>query len=105
MQVEWAKTKAHANCWDEEFILTVKEMHRTIVSFHWKANWWMQRAYSHTDVSVALASGLGAYAHKQAAVYQRLAHSFACKWYPLLITHSIPVEWPPTYIPTNTSSV
>ena len=26
MQVEWAKTKAHADRWDKEFILTVKEM-------------------------------------------------------------------------------
>ena len=105
MQVEWAKTKAHADCWDEEFVLTVEEMRRMIEFFDWKARWWINHASLHTGISVALQSGLHGYAHKQAAVYQGLAHSFAHKWYPVLVANSIPVEWPATYIPASTPSV
>lgn len=105
MQVEWAKTKARADRWDEEFLLTIEEMRRTIEFFDWKARWWIDRASLRTGVSVALQSGLHGYAHKQAAVYRGLAHSFARKWYPLLVANSIPVEWPATYIPASTPSV
>ena len=105
MQVEWAKTNAHADHWGKEFILTVKEMHWTITFLDWKAKWWMQHAYAYSNVSIALTSGLSAYVHKQAAVYKGLAHSFTGKWHPLLVAHSISIEWPPAYIPTSASSV
>ena len=104
MQVEWSKTKAHADHWDEEYILTIEEMRCTIAFLHWKAKWWMLHAYARGNVSVALTSGLSAYVHKQAAVYKRLAHSFAGKWYPLLTANSIPIKWPTEYIPASTSS-
>ena len=99
MQVEWAKTKARADRWDEEFILTVEEMRRVLAFFKWKAHLWTIRANQRSDVSVALRSGLCAYAYKQAACYNSLAQSFACKWYPLMVNNSIPIEWPPEYIP------
>lgn len=99
MQVEWAKTKACADHWVEEYVLTVEEM-RCILEFcDWKAGWWTQHASLCTDVSAALQSGLRAYAHKQAAVYRDLNQSFARKWYPLMITNQIPIEWPAACIP------
>ena len=104
MEVEWAKTKARTNRWDEEYILTVKEMHWTIAFLHWKAKWWMLHAYAHGNVSMALTSGLSVYVHKQATVYKGLAHSFAGKWYPLLTANLIPIKWPTKYIPTSISS-
>ena len=104
IQVKWAKTKAHANRWDEEFILTIEEMCQTIAFLHWKAEWWMQCAYAHGNVSMALTSGLSACMHKQATVYKGLAHSFSSKWYLLLVAHSIPIKWPPAYIPKSGSS-
>ena len=77
MKVEWAKTKAHANWWAEEYILTVEEMQHVIQYCDWKAKWWFRYATIHMDVSVSLRCGLQAYAHKQAAMYQDLTQSFA----------------------------
>lgn len=104
MQVEWSKTKARGDRWDEEYVLTVEEMRRILEYCDWKAGWWTQRASLRTDVSAALQSGLHAYAHKQAAVYHDLARSFARKWYPLMIANSVPVEWPAAYIPVSTTT-
>ena len=104
MQVEWAKAKAHADHWDEELIHTVKEMCWTITFLHWKAEWWMQCAYACSNVSVALTSCLSVCVHRQAAVYKGLAYSFTGKWHPLLVAHSIPIKWPPAYIPTSASN-
>lgn len=102
MQVEWAKTKARSDRWAEDYLLTVEQMRRVIAFLDWKAGWWIQRASIHTDTSSALHSGLRAYAHNQAFVCQDLARSFARKWYPLLISKSIPIEWPQAYIPVST---
>ena len=104
IQVEWAKTKACTDYCDEEYMLSVEEMRHTIMFCDWKAHWWLRHTSIHTDISIALQSGLRAYAHKQAAVYQGLTHSFAHKWYPLLIVHNIPIQWPAIYIPAATSS-
>lgn len=103
MEVEWAKTKARADRWDEDFLATVEQMRRVITFLDWKAKWWVQRASLRTDTSPALQSGLRAYAHKQAFICKDLARSFARKWYPLMIKNSIPVEWPTEYIPVSTS--
>ena len=99
MQVKWAKTKAHAECWIEEYVLTIEEMWHIPEFCDWKAGWRTQHASLRTDVSAALQSGLHAYTHKQAAVYHDLARSFARKWYPLMIAKQIPIEWPAAYIP------
>lgn len=99
MQVEWAKTSARADRWKEEVLLTTEEMRRTIQFFDWKARWWTDQGSRRHVTSVALQSGLRAYAFKQEAVYRALAHSFAGKWHKLLVLNGIPVEWPPEYIP------
>ena len=39
MQVEWVKSKAHADQWDEQFVLTVEEMQHVIHYCDWKAHW------------------------------------------------------------------
>lgn len=105
MQVKWAKTKAHTNCWDKEYLLMVEEMQCILEYCDWKAGWWTQRALLCTDIPADLQSGLHAYAHKQAAVYHDLARSLANKWHPLMISHSIPVKWPAAYIPVIPVSV
>ena len=104
MQVEWSKTKARADRWDEAYLLSVEEMRRVITSLDWNARWWTGRASLRTNTSVAVRSGLRAYAHKQAAVHQGLALSFARKWHPLMVKNSIVVEWPVPYIPVPSSA-
>lgn len=37
MHIKWAKTKARTDCWQEEVLLTCKEMRCIITYFHWKA--------------------------------------------------------------------
>ena len=101
MRAEWAKTKARADRWEEEVLLTTEEMRRTIEFLHWKAHWWTNQGFRRQVPCVALQSGLQAYSLKQAAVCHALACSFAREWYPLLVANSIPVEWPPEYIPAN----
>ena len=101
MQVEWAKTKARADRWDEEYLLSVEEMRRVIASLDWEARRWTERVSLRTNTSVAVCSGLWAYAHKQAAAYQGLALSFARKWHPVMEKNLIVVEWPAKYIPVS----
>ena len=103
MQVEWAKSKAHADLWEEAYFLAVEEMQCTIVFLDWEANWWTERACLRPTASVAVCSGLCAYAHKQAAIYRGLALSFAHQWYLLMLENSIPIEWLAAYIPQTLS--
>ena len=42
-----------------------------------------------------------AYANKQGAMYRKMAHSFAEKWYPLMKKYNRNVEWLTEYIPNN----
>ncbi|KIM72769.1 hypothetical protein PILCRDRAFT_15830 [Piloderma croceum F 1598] len=86
MQVEWAKTHARANRWQEEVILLTEEMRRVVVYLDWKALWWRAQ------------DGLRAYAHRQADLMHRLAKSFAALWYPVLTAEGITIEWPEYYM-------
>ena len=100
MRAEWARTMARADRWDEEVIWLVEEMRRILQYFEWKANWWRKQQNSRKDPSPDVASGLSAYAHKQAAQITALGHSFAQKWFPLHTKYNITVEWPSQFIPT-----
>lgn len=97
MKVEWAKTRARKLRWDEEYQLVQEEMRRTIVYLRWKAEWWRGQVDARADAEAHLLSGLNAYAHKQAAMLDRLATRFCCSWAPSLlkIGVAIPAGWPP----------
>jgi hypothetical protein len=101
MRVEWAKMKAHADRWEEEILLTIKEMRHVIHFLDWRAKWWQERADLRPDVDLALRNGLCTYAAKQADMQQGLAWSFAKTWYPSLVTNHFPIEWPSKYIPAS----
>jgi hypothetical protein len=108
--VEWAKSVARADRWEEDITLILEEMRRILVFLSvWKAAWWVGLSLARSDVSDELREGLSAYAAKQANIQQILAASFADEWYPelarcglapdgwpahLLVSRSIPTDAP-----------
>ena len=98
MQVEWAKTHARANRWQEEVLLLAEEMRCVIAYLDWKASWWHAQGAYRDDVRADITDGLGAYANQQADLMHKLAESFAALWYPVLAVHGITIEWPEHYI-------
>ena len=98
MRVEWAKTHARANRWQEEVLLLTEEMRRVVAYLDWKASWWRAQGSRRDDVRADITDGLTAYAHQQADLMHKLAESFAALWYPVLVAEGISIEWPEHYI-------
>lgn len=100
MRVEWAKTLARADRWDEETDLSCEEMRRVLETFERKSKWWLEQAGCRPNEPEAVQRGIAAYASKQAAMYVALGKSFGEKWYPFLVYKGLgDVEWPSDYIP------
>lgn len=93
MRVEWCKTQARVKRWKEEYDMVQEEMRRVLVFLEWKAGWWLLQGTRRTSVSADIASGLSAYAERQAAGLRDLASTFANKWWPLLATLNITPSW------------
>jgi hypothetical protein len=89
VQIEWAKTKARVERWQEEVHLIKEEMRRAIVDMEWRAQEWINRANARPNVSPDLHQGLIAYAYKQADIQTEFANSFAKKWVPVLKLHDM----------------
>jgi hypothetical protein len=81
--VEWAKSQARADRWNEEVVLLDEEMRQMIEYCGWKASWWKQQASQRGDVSPELAEGLLAFAEEQAAIEDSIAVRFASQWAPI----------------------
>ena len=76
MRVEWAKTHARANRWQEEVLLVQEEMWQVITFLDWKATWWHSQGHCHLDVRDDIKAGLTAYAAHQSHFMQHLAETF-----------------------------
>lgn len=100
MRVEWARTLARAERWEEEVMLVVEEMKRTLKFLVWKAEWWRIEKGLRTAVSLEVRNGLDAFANSQSAVYHGLAVSFARRWIPLLEKNRIKCEWASPFLET-----
>lgn len=98
MCVEWAKTQARANHWQEEVLLVQEEMRRVIAFLDWKATWWRSQGHCRLDVRDDIKAGLAAYAARQSYLMQHLAETFAALWYPTLLEANLQIEWPHHYI-------
>ena len=85
MRVEWAKTHARANHWQEEVLLVQEEMQRVIAFLDWNATWWYSQGHRHSDVRDDIKAGLAAYAAHQSHLMQHLVETFAALWYPTLL--------------------
>jgi hypothetical protein len=98
MRVEWAKTHARANRWQEEVLLVQEEMRRVIAFLDSKAMWWRLQGHRRSDLRDDINAGLAAYAARQSHLMQHLAETFATLWYPTLLQANLQIEWPHHYI-------
>ncbi len=97
VRIEWAKTKARAERWQEEVILLREEMRRAIVFMEWLAKEWTLRAINRPNVSPELLQGLVAYAYKQANVQTSFAAGYARRWIPILKHHGFDFSFASKY--------
>ncbi|KAH8106480.1 hypothetical protein DFH11DRAFT_1549960 [Phellopilus nigrolimitatus] len=100
LKVEWAKSKARVERWEEEVLLVQEEMRRTLTFMDYKATWWRSLPDRRPDVAPDVASGLKAYAEKQASIRKHLAVDFAVLWREVYSEYSqpLPQTWPSTYL-------
>jgi hypothetical protein len=98
LRIEWMKSRARAERWSEEVVLTEEEMRRVLDFLDWKSNWWIGQGHLQQNKSPELREGCAAYAAKQAKTLQDMAASFAQQWWPILEGHGMhTMEWPAGY--------
>ncbi|KAM6493543.1 hypothetical protein JOM56_011677 [Amanita muscaria] len=98
MRVEWMKSKARMQRWEEEVMLTTEEMRRVISYFEWKASWWRTQGPQRTGLDVDVEEGVTAYAAKQAYLSERMAESCGAHWVPFLLEQGAPLDWTLKYV-------
>ena len=80
-QLEWSKSYARSQRWQEEVGLLKEEMRRTLEFLKWKSSVWVTKSLtSHRHLSSAHHEGLSAYALRQADVFQSLRNHFLSLW-------------------------
>jgi hypothetical protein len=95
MQVEWVKARARMMRWKEEVLIVQEEMRRVLAYQRWKATWWKEHIFLHSDP--AISGGISGYAHKQAAICLQLAEQCAVYWLPHLKQKGIVPSWSSDY--------
>ncbi|KAF4564770.1 hypothetical protein EYR36_002709 [Pleurotus pulmonarius] len=96
LRAEWARSRARAARWAEEYELVQEEMRRVIAYLKWDAEQWQDRRVLRRDddnSTDALSDGLRAYASKQASIRWRLRRKFAHTWGPYLVAGGIEADW------------
>ncbi|KAG1763903.1 hypothetical protein EV702DRAFT_1182676 [Suillus placidus] len=79
LRVEWAKSHARAQWWNEEVLLLKEEMRRTRQFLAWRVEQWQSITdLSHKDMQIV--AGAVAHAHRQAAVQHALLSHFTFLW-------------------------
>ena len=94
-RVQWAKSQARAERYEEEVQLTVEEMGRTLRYFEWKRDWWLSLVPGHTKSGLPpdIRAGLRAYAYRQSDLYDDLVTSYVSRWRPYLSAKSLGSSW------------
>ncbi|RXW22610.1 hypothetical protein EST38_g3254 [Candolleomyces aberdarensis] len=82
LRVEWAKSRARAERYDEEIRIVEEEMRRTLRFLSWKSEGWYEKrdVQASRQLSAAVLDGMQAYAERQADMWYRLGHSFQNRW-------------------------
>ncbi|KAJ2924239.1 hypothetical protein H1R20_g12855, partial [Candolleomyces eurysporus] len=96
LRVEWVKSRAWVQQWEEEYLLVREEMRRSVVYLRWKADWWKGRAALPAFKADDVAHGVSAYAAKQAALCSQLAERFSQVWLPILEKLGLKPQWEAT---------
>lgn len=105
LRVEWMKSKARVQRWEEEVELVHEEMRRVVEYSKWKATWWRAQGTRGVVTDRAVVSGLAGYAEKQAVLMEQLAVSCAQTWLPALLQGGILPPWGESYITSEVGSV
>ena len=80
-QLEWSKSYARSQHWQEEVGLLKEEMRRTLEFLKWKSSLWVIKSLNSTrPLSPALREGLSAYAFRQADIFRSLRNHFLSLW-------------------------
>ncbi|TDL13533.1 hypothetical protein BD410DRAFT_735251, partial [Rickenella mellea] len=98
LRVEYAKSKARIDRWDEEVRLVAEEMRRTVAFLQYKSKWWFGLTHLRQGLEKDIADGVQAYACKQGHLMDQLAKSFCIRWYPYLSAQKLGVNWMKDYI-------
>lgn len=106
LQVEWAKTQARKQRWEEEVLLIQEEMRRVVKFHEWKAQWWQGQAGRCSGNDGSIIHGISAYAEKQAHFCECLAQSCVATWLPTLKENGVvPDDWKAIPATVDTSFV
>lgn len=99
LRVEWAKSLARAERWEEEVLMLKVEMNRILVFMLEKAAWWRRAALARVNIPLDVHHGIIAYAQKQAFIGEELGKKFAAEWAGVFKAHSeeVPRYWPAQY--------
>ena len=95
-QLEWSKSYARSQRWQEEVELLKEEMRRTLEFLKWKSSVWLTKTSLTSDQSTssALREGLNAYAYRQADVFLSLHDRFLSLWQGLTVSSGAPDQAP-----------
>ena len=89
MKLEYAKSKARVERWQEESILVAEEMRRTAEFLRWRAKCWLQMANERNP----LHQGFVAYARRQANQFTVLSLKFCARWKGILTANGLDTSW------------
>ena len=100
LRIEWAKSLARAERWEEEFVLVQEEMRRVLVFLEKKAEWWVESSKIRQNGGGEFLSGLYAYAMKQSDILLNLACNFALEWLTVRTDCGLPAptDWPSRFL-------
>lgn len=98
MRVQWFRSRARAERWEEEKIILQEEMRRVLEFFEWKQSWWLKQVQRRDDATPLVQRGLTAYAHKQSEMYGRLVDKFFARWNSVFDACSLRPEWRSRYL-------
>jgi hypothetical protein len=81
VRLQWLRSRARANRWDEEVELLVVEMRRVAKFLEYERDRWFGEARRRSEgVAAPLIEGLTAYAYRQAELRNRLRCHFDYLW-------------------------
>ncbi|RXW11429.1 hypothetical protein EST38_g14426, partial [Candolleomyces aberdarensis] len=93
LRVEWMKSRARLQRWEEECLLIQEEMRRAVVYLVWKGNWWRSTSDLTAVKLPDIVHGASAYAAKQASLCERLTARFSTAWEPVLNKLGYQAQW------------
>ncbi|KAG1722296.1 hypothetical protein EDB19DRAFT_1645857, partial [Suillus lakei] len=87
-QVNWLRTKALHDCWNEEVVLVKHEMQWSINFFNYRAKQWLSHMHNATSPGL---TGHTCYAARQSHIYDQLAVHAEDSFWKMIVQLQVPV--------------